>query len=358
MSALERRLSVMMLAVGLVGVGTAAAGERVHTVGAGESAASVAKKYYGEPKLGELLLRYNGKPGTVLQPGERLTIPFSDVYRARPGDTWSGLARRRLGRVSASSVLAELNGFAAGEPLRVGSRIAFPVVLRHPLARGESLSSLADRYYGDAQKAATLQAFSRIGDAKRLPMGTQLEIPLIVSLRDEANSLPNDPKEQATVAVPPPPPAPSQPLEKATAAAGPDSPTAEPDLPPPPADERHFESPLAAAGRSFTEGEYEHAREMLEALREPVSGKGGVSDRREWGQLMAFVYIALDRDDDACMAYRSGSPPTGSTDLDPDLISPRIRAVLSNCPTVNSSPGRLDNPGPSPQIPLHAGTRG
>jgi LysM repeat protein len=349
-SALGRWLNAITLSAGLVAAGTVAAGERAHIVAAGESAASVAKKYYGEPKLGELLLRYNGKPGTVLQPGERLTIPFSDVYRARPGDTWSGLAKRRLGRVSASPVLAELNGFAAGQPLPVGARIAFPVVLRHPLARGESLSSLADRYYGDAQKAARLQAFSRIDDAKRLAVGTPLEIPLIVSLRDEANSVRNDPKEQATVAVPPPAPtpAPAQPLEKATAAA----------IPPPPADERRFESPLAEAARTFTEGEYDRAREMLEALREPVAGTGGASDRREWGQLMAFVYIALDRDDDACTAYRSGSPPASATSFDPDLVSPRIRAVLSNCPAVNPGPERLDNAGPPPQISLHAGTRG
>ena len=37
--------------------------------------------------------------------------------------------------------------------------------------------------------------------------------------------------------------------------------------------------------------------------------------------------------------------------LDPDLVSPRIRSVLSQCE-------RLDNPPAPPQIPPHAGTRG
>jgi len=351
-SALGRWPHVIVLAAGLVGVGTVAAGERAHTVAAGESAASLAKRYYGEPGLGDLLLRYNGKPGKVIHPGERLTIPFCDVYRARPGDTWSGLAKRHLGRPSVSSVLAELNGYAAGQPLRVGARVVFPVVLRHTLARGESLSSLADRYYGDAQKATTLQAFSRIGDAKRLAVGTPLEIPLITFLPGERDSVRNDAKEQAAVAVPPP----AEPVENAIAVLPGASPEA--GVPPPPADERRFESPLAAAGRSFADGEYDRAREMLEALRERVTREGTVSDRREWGQLLAFVYIALDRDDDACTAYRSGSPPAGPTNFDPDLISPRIRAVLSNCPATNSGLGRLDNPGPPPQIPLHAGTRG
>ena len=134
--------------------------------------------------------------------------------------------------------------------------------------------------------------------------------------------------------------------------------TASADVPPPPADERRFESPLAAAGRSFAEGEYDRAREMLEALRESVASEGAESDRREWGRLMSFVYIALDRDDDACAAYRSSSPPAGPSSFDPDLISPRIRAVLSNCPAGKPGLGQLDNPGPPAQIPLHAGTRG
>ena len=345
------RRGLVVLAASLLAAGPVAAGERLHTVAAGESAASVAKAYYGEPKLGELLLRYNDRSGNVLQPGERLTIPFSDVYRARPGDTWSVLAKRRLGRAWASPALAALNGYEAGQPLPVGARIGIPLVLRHPLARGESLSSLADRFYGDAQKAAMLQSFSRIDDAKRLAVGTPLEIPLIVSLRLEADSIRTAPKDKAAVAVPPPPP-PRLP-EKAVAAPSPKA-----EIPPSPPEERRFEAPLAEAGRSFTEGEYDRAREALEALRDPVAGTGAVSDRREWGQLMAFVYIALDRDEDACAAYRTTPAPVEPASLDPDLISPRIRSVLSNCAAAISSPGRLDNSGPPPQIPLHADTRG
>ena len=335
MSALGRWPQVFVLAAGLLAVEKVAAGAHVHTVAAGESAASLAKKYYGDRDLGDLLLRYNGKPGTMIHPGERLTIPFCEVYRARPGDTWSGLAKRRLGRAGASPVLAELNGYAAGQPLRVGARVVFPVVLRHTLGRGETLSSLAERIYGDAHQATTLQAFSRIGDASRLAVGTPIEIPLLAFLRVETDTGKNGAKEPPAAAVP-----------------------ASADVPPPPADERRFESPLAAAGRSFAEGEYDRAREMLEALRESVAGEGAESDRREWGRLMSFVYVALDRDDDACAAYRSGSPPAGPPSFDPDLISPRIRAVLSNCPAAKPGLGQLDNPGPPAQIPLHAGTRG
>ena len=313
MSALRRRLASILLAVGFAGAGAVAAPDRIHTVAAGESAASVAKRYYGEASVGELLLRFNGKTGKVLHPGDKLTIPYCAVYQARPGDTWSALAKRRLGRAGAAWVLAELNGSAAADPLRAGARVVFPVVLRHALARGETLASLAERYYGDPKKATTLQAFSRLGDAKRLPVGTPLEIPIVAFVRREP-----EPVQEVPVA------------------------------PPAAADNRRFEDALAAAGRAFAEGEYDRARELLESMRERVAGEGGVADRREWGRLMAFAYVALDRDAEACAAYRESAGPEG---LDPDLVSPRIRAVLSRC-------GPLDNAGPAPQIPPHAGTQG
>jgi LysM repeat protein len=287
------------------------AAERVHTVATGESAASLAKKYYGERSLGDLLLRYNDAPGKVVHPGQRLKIPYCEVYRARTGDTWSGLAKRNLGRTAASSTLAELNGYAAGRPLRAGARIVFPVVLRHELARGETLSSIAERFYGDPHRAAMLQAFGRIDDVKRLAVGTTLEIPIVSFVRAET-------AQAATPAVVAPPPA-----EPSTASAA--------TAPPPRTDERRFEKPLAAAGRSFAEGEFDRALEILEALRESVAREGGDSDRREWGRLMAFVFVALDRDADACAAYRSGPPEAAPAPFDPDMVSPRIRGVLSNC---------------------------
>ena len=342
-------LRLILLAAGVLAMGALAAAERVHTVAAGESAASLAKKYYGSRELGDLLLRYNGKPGKVIHPGERLTIPFCEVYRARPGDSWSGLAKRHLGRAAASSVLAELNGYAIDQPVRVGARIVFPVVLRHALARGETLSSLAERYYGDPQKAPTLKAFSRIDDVTRLAVGTPLEIPVIAFVRAEADPVKSDANVEAAAAVPP---SAATPILNAIPDAIPEA-----AAPPPPAEEPRFASRLAAAGRSFAEGEYDGAREMLEALRERVAGEGAASDRREWSQLMAFVYVALDRDDDACAAYRSSPPPPGPAQFDPDLVSPRIRSALSNCPAAGPNLGRLDNPGVPAQIPPHAGTQ-
>jgi len=349
----------LLLAVVLLAASAVQAADKVHVVAPGESAPALAKKYYGDSGLSDLLLRYNGKTGKMIHPGERLSIPYCEVTRARSGDTWSELAKKHLGRAGAAPVLAELNGLSFDQPLRVGARIVVPVVLRHTLARGESLSTLAERFYGDSRQAATLQAFSRIEDAKRLAVGTELEIPLIAFVKSEKPTAADEPKKPAAVAAA----APAKPAQTKNTPAEPAPPiviaaSGQTAPPPRPADSPRFEGPLDAAGRSFASGEYDRAREILESLREIVATEGTESDRRNWSRLLAFTYIALDRDADACAVYRAGPPPSGTTALDPDQVSPRIRDVLLKCATASGSAERLDKPGAPAQIPPHAGTRG
>jgi len=357
-------MRALALAFVLLAVPAVRAADKVHVVTAGESAPALAKKYYGDPRLSDLLLRYNGKTGKMIHPGERLSIPYCEVYRTRSGDTWSELAVKHLGRATAAPTLAELNGYTTDQPLRVGARIVVPVVLAHTLARGESLSSLAQRFYGDPTKAATLQAFSRVEDAKRLAVGTPLEIPLVAFVRAEKTQAVEDGKKPIAVAAP----ASAKQAETAKAAAVPAPPVpvaASPTsslqaAPPPPAADPppRFVGPLDAAGRSFASGDYDRSREILESLREIVASEGTEVDRRNWSRLLAFVYIALDRDADACAVYRAGSQASGSMALDPDLISPRIRDVLLKCSTASGSAERFDKPGAPARIPPHAGTRG
>ncbi|HKQ62380.1 MAG TPA: hypothetical protein VJS92_13895, partial [Candidatus Polarisedimenticolaceae bacterium] len=99
---------------------------------------------------------------------------------------------------------------------------------------------------------------------------------------------------------------------------------------PPPPPERRFADPLAAAARSYEQGEYDRARTALEQLRDPIASGGTPLDRQDWSRLLAFVYIAFDRDDEACAVYRPGDS------LDPEAISPRIRTALAGCPKLTA----------------------
>ena len=300
---------------------TAAAGapevqERTYAVLAGDTASSIADAHYGNPRLGPLLLAYNEHPSAGLRPGERLTMPRCGTHRAVSGESWSGLAQRWLGRASYGPILAELNGAPPERALRVGERVIVPVVLRHKLAPKESFASLAGRFYGDPRKARILQAFGRFPSPKPPAPGTVIGIPITAFVAKE----PKPEKASPEVASEP---APAPPV------AG---------IPP-----RQFAAPLDAAAMDFVYGDYDRARAALEGLRGPVASSGNVEDKRELSQLLAFTYVALDLGAQACEAYAAAPPPRA--ELDPDLVSPKIRQALEAC--------GLDSPREAPQIPPH-----
>jgi LysM repeat protein len=297
-------LAVMLLAVALAAADSARAAEREHEVRSGESAAAIAKRYYGDHELAGMLLRYNGRDGTVIRPGERLRVPYCEVHVVKSGDSLSVLARRYLGRPSAYRAVARLNGMAPDSPLRVGQSIVMPVVFSHALRRGETLGALADLNYGDHELGDMLQEFNGIEDPRRLSVGQTVLIPVVgLRLRDES---------------------PPEVMERTVA----DRPGSEEPVSPP---EPRFEAELTTARRDFERGDYDGARERLEAMRKVVGETGTEMDRAEFARLLAFVYIAFDRTDDACVALRVAGSADPLSGLDPDLISPKILDSLAAC---------------------------
>ncbi len=258
------------------------AGERAHKVRSGESASSVAKRYYGSFEAGRLVLEYNGKTGTVIHAGEILRVPFCEIHRVVRGDSWSVLARRHLARASAWRTLAELNQRDADAALAVDDRLVMPVVLSHALERGDTLASLAEHYYGDAGRGELLRRFNRIDDPRRLAVGATIEVPLVS-------------------------------LQLARATAG------------------RFGTLLSKAATAFDRGEYARARTLLESSGKRIRSEGDAQERAEFRRLLAFVYVAYDLPEDACGAWRLVAEPAVRLRLDTDLVSPKIRDVLSRC---------------------------
>ena len=170
---------LLVLGVAVTAIGVASAGERTHTVAPGESASSIAKKYYGNFDLTPLLLAYNGRESTVLQPGETLRIPYCEVHRVKRGDSWSALSHRYLKGKSNYAVVAELNDMLPEKPLQPGDEIVFPVFLDHRLERGETLGALAERYYGQPSLGRLLQESNVLDNPRRLSVGETVQIPLL-----------------------------------------------------------------------------------------------------------------------------------------------------------------------------------
>ena len=75
---------VAVLLVALAATGAVGAAEVVHTVAPGDSVSAIAMRYFGDPDRAAVVLRYNGREGAVIHPGETLRIPHAVVHRVRP----------------------------------------------------------------------------------------------------------------------------------------------------------------------------------------------------------------------------------------------------------------------------------
>lgn len=340
-----RHRAVIAPLVLLVAAGAAAGGERVHVVRPGDSASAIALRTYGDVDLGALILQYNGRDGTTLRIGEEIRLPYCEIHLVRSGDSWSRIAQRYLEAASRFRAIADLNGLDPSAPLRVGQRIAIPVAMPHPLRRGETLAGLAERYYGDARRGKLLEEFNRIEDPRRLPVGGTLHVPLVsLRLREEAHRERTGSSPQIARAAGPRPAAPprkgkpepsvapgSDPVDRKPdgGPARPEAATPDPPAAEPPAPREAFAAEFGVAIAAFEAGDYEAARDLLESLRANVEAGAGDAERRRLLRLLAFVYVAFERAADACEAFGAA----GGGELDPDLVSPKIRSTLAACPS-------------------------
>lgn len=85
------------------------------------------------------------------------------VHVVREGETLASIAERYYGSARREKVLVMDNGlhFEGGIPIVPGMRLHIPSVTYHRVAQGETWNVLALRYFGDARRAAELIAVNR-----------------------------------------------------------------------------------------------------------------------------------------------------------------------------------------------------
>ena len=217
---------------------------------------SVAKKYYGERSLGDLLMRYNGTPGKVIHPGQRLKIPYceslSGASRVTPGPALAkrhprpgcGIVDARRARTGTPPASRSAPARASSSPWSCGtiSRGRDVVLHRRALLRRSIKSRDAAGVRPDRRRETVGRG--------RLP----LEIPIVSFVRAEteqaaaSDSRPRSAPKAAAASVAAPPPQLRRPSARGAA-------------PPPTSDDSRSRSPRSA--EASPEASYDRALEIL-----------------------------------------------------------------------------------------------
>jgi tetratricopeptide (TPR) repeat protein len=123
----------------------------IHTVQKGESLSIIAKNYYGDFRKFDVIARYNNiKDATKVRPGQTLRIP-----------TLAGMAAP----AAPAGIDAKPTGF-----------------VWHTIEPGQSISRLAQLYYGDFKQFHLIARYNGMEDATRVKVGDRVKIPKIPGL--------------------------------------------------------------------------------------------------------------------------------------------------------------------------------
>lgn len=152
----------------------------VHIVRPGETLASIAGLYYGDPRRESVLVAENGltsEGGSAIEIGLRLVIPTVAYHHVHEAETWAELATTFYGDARRSFVLIEANGAKTGAHPDAGAELIIPYPLRHVASQGDTLRKLAKTYYNSTAGMNTIRRFNP--DAKsRIVRGAILLVPL------------------------------------------------------------------------------------------------------------------------------------------------------------------------------------
>jgi LysM repeat protein len=136
-----------------------------HVVKANEALAQIAEREYGDPKREVVLIGANAldvQGGSVIAPGMRLEIPAPGHHTVGQGETWADLALAWLGTsdVARADLLARSNKSVPWIPPGEGHEIEIPAIVTYIAGDGETVSSIAQRFWGDGFRGWELNTYN------------------------------------------------------------------------------------------------------------------------------------------------------------------------------------------------------
>jgi len=263
-----------------------------HALRPGETLVEVANAYYGDREKAIILLQYNGIPDPKkILPGTKIAIPQVIRYAVKEGDTLAKIANRFLGDRRRYQVLASINGLDSPQALTIGSTVKLPFDIPYTVKKGESLATIAERYYGDQNQFHLIASYNFITDPRGIKPGTEILIP-IVDLEITAKLIPPG-ESQKELLLP----------------------------------EEQLGFPWLEKGiHLYLAGEY---REALENLKEALKrGLNREDDVCKTYRFLAYCYITLGERDLGRRALEQALAIRPSLKLDPTYTSPKILKVF------------------------------
>jgi nucleoid-associated protein YgaU len=132
----------------------------LHTVQPGESISKLADRYYGDHMKFHLIAEYNElQDATSVKVGKQIKIPV----------------------IEGVPIMADVTEIQADSKAQLESTPEEIIIVNrfvtHTIQKGESLSRLAKRYYGDYKKFDLIAKFNNVEDIREIKVGQDIKIP-------------------------------------------------------------------------------------------------------------------------------------------------------------------------------------